>query len=94
MAHRKLQSGVLPLALLTTAFLVVIGYAQGSDPRPASSSELAQIGKMLTVRRILENRYFVSRYPQIHYYMLYFAIRVSDRTYCSEYETPVLDEIR
>jgi hypothetical protein len=25
--------------------------------------------------------------------MLYFAIRVSERTYCSEYETPVLDEI-
>jgi hypothetical protein len=25
--------------------------------------------------------------------MLYFAIRVSDKTYCSEYETPVLDEV-
>ena len=24
---------------------------------------------------------------------LYFAIRVSDKTYCSEYETPVLDEV-
>jgi hypothetical protein len=41
----------------------------------------------------LENRYFASRYPQIHYYLLYFAVRTSDQTYCAEYETPVLDEI-
>jgi hypothetical protein len=25
--------------------------------------------------------------------MLYISVRVSDQTYCSEYETPVLDEI-
>jgi hypothetical protein len=43
--------------------------------------------------KFLGNRYFVSRYPQIHYYLLYFAVRTSDQTYCSEYETPVLDEI-
>jgi hypothetical protein len=42
---------------------------------------------------VLENRYFVSRYPQIHYHLLYFAVRTSDQTYCAEYETPVLDEI-
>ena len=41
----------------------------------------------------MENRYFVSRYPQIHYYLLYFAVRTSDQTYRAEYETPVLDEI-
>jgi hypothetical protein len=41
----------------------------------------------------LGRRYFVSRYPQIHYYLLYFAVRTSDHTYCAEYETPVLDEI-
>jgi len=41
----------------------------------------------------LGNRYFVSSYPQINYYLLYFAVRVSDQTYCAEYETPVLDEI-
>ena len=34
-----------------------------------------------------------SRYPQMHYYLLYFAVRTSDQTYCAEYETPVLDEI-
>jgi hypothetical protein len=41
----------------------------------------------------LRNHYFSSRYPQIHYYLLYFAVRVSDQTYCAEYETPVLEEI-
>jgi len=41
----------------------------------------------------LGNHYFVSRYPQIHYYLLYFAVRTSDQTYCAEYETPVLEEI-
>jgi len=51
------------------------------------------IGKILSVRKVLENRYFVSRYPQIHYYLLYFAVRTSAQTYCAEYETPVLDEI-
>jgi len=41
----------------------------------------------------LRNHYFVSRHPQIHYYLLYFAVRTSDQTYCAEYETPVLEEI-
>jgi hypothetical protein len=41
----------------------------------------------------LGKHYFVSRYPQIHYYMLYIAVHISDQTYCAGYETPVLDEI-
>jgi hypothetical protein len=91
--YRELRRGVLVVVLLAGVFFVPIGYAQGSEPPPASSSELPQIGKLLSVRKILRTPYFVSRYTQIHYYMLYFAIRVSARTYCTEYETPVLDEI-
>jgi hypothetical protein len=60
---------------------------------PSSSSEVQQIGKILGVRKVLENRHFGSRYPQVHYYLLYFAVRASEQTYCAEYETPVLDEI-
>ena len=41
----------------------------------------------------MRNQYFGSHYPQTHYYLLYFAVRTFDRTYCAEYETPVLDEI-
>jgi len=85
MAHRELRRSVLPLVLLATIVLAA-RYGNSSAPPPSSPSEGLQIGKILSVRKVLENRYFISRYPQIHYYLLYFAVRVSDRTYCGEYE--------
>jgi hypothetical protein len=91
--HRELRQGGLAVVLLAGVFLVAIGCAQGSEPQPDSSVESPQIGTIISVRKVLRTPYFTSRYPQIHYYMLYFAIRASERTYCSEYETPVLDEI-
>ncbi len=93
MAHKELRRSILPLFLLATVVLATAEYGHSSARPPSSSSEGQQIGKILSVRKVLENRYFVSRYPQIHYYLLYFAVRVSDQTYCAEYETPVLDEI-
>jgi hypothetical protein len=92
MAYRELQRSVLPLVLLATIVLAA-RYGHSSVPPPSSSSEAQQIGKILSVRKGLENRYFVSRYPQIQYYLLYFAVRTSDQTYCAEYETPAVDEI-
>jgi hypothetical protein len=93
MARSELRRSVLPLVLLATVVLAATGYGHSSAPPPSSSTKGQQIGKILSVRKVLENRYFVSRYPQIHYYLLYFAVRTSDQTYCAEYETPVLDEI-
>ncbi len=93
MAHRELRCSVLALVLVATIFLAASRYSNGSVSPLSSSSEGQQIGKILSVRKVLGNRYFVPRYPQIHYYTVYFAIRVSDKTYCSEYETPVLDEV-
>ena len=93
MEHRELARSVLPLILLAAIVLAAARYGHSSVPPPSSSSEGQQIGKILSVRKVLENRYFVSRYPQVHYYMLYFAVRTSEQTYCAEYETPVLDEI-
>jgi len=84
---------ILPLVLFATVILAATTYGLGSPPPPSSSDEGQQTGKILTVRKVLENRYFASRYPQIHYYLLYIAVRTSDQTYCVEYETPVLDEI-
>jgi hypothetical protein len=92
MAHRELRRSVLLMVLLATIVLAA-RYGHSSAPPPSSSSGGQQIGKIASVRKVLENRYFVSRYPQIHYYLLYFAVRTSDQTYCAEYETPVLDEI-
>jgi len=93
MAHRELRCDVLSLVLVAMVFLVATRCANGSAPPLSSSSESQQIGKILSGRKVLGNHYFVPRYPQIHYYILYFAIRVSGKTYRSEYETPVLDEI-
>jgi hypothetical protein len=93
MAHRELRGSILALVLLATVFLAVAMYANGSAPPQSSSSEGQQIGKVLSVRKVLRNPYVFSRYPRIHYYLLYFAVRASGQTYCSEYETPVLDEI-
>jgi hypothetical protein len=84
---------MLRLVLLATLFLAATMCASDSAPPQISSSEGQQVGKVLSVRKVLRNPYFFSRYPRIHYYLLYFAVRASDQTYCNEYETPVLDEI-
>ena len=92
-----LPSGSPPRVLLAMfvleACLAPIQCAYGSGLAPTSSNESQQTAQVLSVRKVLHNQYFVSRYPQIHYYMLYISLRISEQTYCSEYETPVLDEI-
>jgi len=94
MAIRSCRSNLhRPRQSLHTVVFAATSYAQGSAPPPSSSSEGRQIGKILSVRKVLRNQYFGSRYPQMHYYRLYFAVSTSEQTYCAEYETPVLDEI-
>ena len=66
-------------------------FGSGGPVEPANQGE--QTATILSVRKVLRNQYFLSRYPQIHYYILYISLRASDQTYCFEYETPVLDEI-
>ena len=82
----------IPLLLLYCILLeIFIG-----PVRPASGDTLKngnQTAKVLGVRKVLRDPYFVSRYPHTHYYILYISLSISDQTYCSEYETPVLDEI-
>ena len=93
MAHRGMRPSVVRLILLLNVIVAATIYVRGSTPPSGPPSEGPQIGKILSVRKILENRFVGSRYPQIHYYLLYFAVRTSDQTYCAEYEIPVLDEI-
>jgi hypothetical protein len=88
-----MRPSVLRLIVLLTVISAATLSVRGSTPPPSLSNEGQQIGKILSVRKSLENRYVGSRFPQIHYYLLYFAVRTSDQTYCAEYETPVLDEI-
>jgi len=93
MARRELRRSILPSVLLATVVLAATRYAPGSTPQLSSPSEGQRIGKILSVRKTLGSRYLVNRYGRIHSYRLNFAVRISDQTYCSEYETPVLDEI-
>jgi hypothetical protein len=83
----------IPLRLFLYGAL--LGIMIGPAPQ-ASGGTLEngnQTANVLGVRKTLRDQYFVSRYPHIHYYILYISLRVSDQTYCGEYETPVLDEI-
>ena len=92
-----LPGGSLPRVLLPMFVwevrLAPTQCAYGSGRAPTSSNESQQTAQILSVRKVLRHQYFVSRYPQIHYYMLSISLRISEQTYCSEYETPVLDEI-
>jgi hypothetical protein len=93
MAHSEMRPSVVRLIVLLSVIGASTISVRGSTPPPSPPNEGQQTGKILSVRKVLENRYVGSRYPQIHYYLLYFAVRTSDETYCAEYETPVLDEI-
>jgi hypothetical protein len=87
-ARRVLLLGAL-LAICLGPAQVIFGAAGLTEP--AKQGE--QFGRILSVRKSLRTPYFLSRYPQIHYYNLYITLHVSGQTYCTEYETPVLDEI-
>ncbi len=69
MANRELRRSILPLVLLATVVLAATvlaatGYTQDSTPPPSSSGAGQQIGKILSLGKVLWNQYFGSRYPQ------------------------------
>ena len=60
----------------------------------ASPAELRQVARILSVRRVPRGPSIpISRYPRIRDFDVYFGLRVSEQTYCADYETVVLDEI-
>jgi hypothetical protein len=92
--HVTLARSVLALMLLVwSVVLAKAEYASGSGSSAGTSSQARQIGEVLRVRKVLRHEYFVSRYPRTHYFLPYSAVRISDRTVCTEYGTPVPDEI-
>lgn len=80
-----------PRLIMLAAVVLSAGYGSGSASE--SSGDSLETGKVLSVRKVLRDQYFVSRYPRIHYYLLYLSVHAGNQTYCSEYETPVLEEI-
>jgi hypothetical protein len=93
MASRELRRTALCLFLFGTLLCAAAMPAQSSAPGRGVSGEVQQTGKILSVRKIPVGYHFVTRYPQVRYYLLYLTVRVSDKTYCSEYETPVIQEM-
>jgi hypothetical protein len=91
--HRELQGRILRLVLLATVVLAASSYGHSAAAMADSPNEGQETGGIISVRKVLANPNFGGRYPQTHYYLLYFAVRTSDQTYCAEYYTAVLDEI-
>lgn len=60
-----------------------------------SSSSVRQTGRISGVRRVLRGSpLFTTRSSRIHDFDVYFSFRISEQTYCVDYETIVLDEIK
>lgn len=92
MCWRRFAKRSLVLAVL----FVSLGPVQlvfGSKGLTESPNQEEQTGNILSVRKVLRDQYFLSRYPRIHYYILFVSVRISNQNYCTQYETPVLDEI-
>lgn len=90
---RKSAKHILSYAILLSVFSTPTPQVFGSPGTAHMTENGDRAATVLSVRKVLRNQYFVSRYPQIHYYILYISLNISDRTQCTEYETPVLDEI-
>ena len=76
----------LGLAFLLTGFVILPGLAQ-------TASSDYQSAKVLSVREVRHARFRNSRYPTTPQYTLDLAVQFAGQTYCTGYETPILDEV-
>ena len=80
-------------------YLIVIGTfcVAGSYPVAYGQNSLStqQTGKISGVRKVLRRSTLcTTRYSRIHDFDVYFSLRTRQQTYCGDYETVVLDEIK
>lgn len=73
------------LSLLLAVFIVLPGLAQTSGDY--------QTAKVLSVREVRHAGFRNSRYPTTPQYTMDLAVQYAGQTYCTGYETPVLDEV-
>lgn len=79
---------------LTLAFLLAasLSLAQAPSSVPPDGLHTARI---VSVRQIKQTNSFpMSRYPTVARFTIDFAFRLASGTYCTAYETPVLDEVQ
>ena len=89
--RKSALSLLLHAALLLENLIVPLPQVFGSAGDAAKNGE--QTATIISVRKVLLTPYFLSRCPQLHFYMLYILLDTSDQSYCTEYETPVVDEV-
>jgi len=76
----------LGLAFLLTGFVILPGLAQ-------TASSDYQSAKVLSVREVRHAGFRNRRYPTTPQYTLDLAVQFAGQTYCTGYETPILDEV-
>lgn len=81
--NRSVLAVILALAF---AGLLLPGAAQ-------TGSNDSQAAKVLSVREVRHASFRNSRYPTTPQYTLDLALQLNGETYCTGYETPVLDEV-
>lgn len=74
------------VALVIAIFVIVPALAQ-------TSSGDYQTAKVLSVREVRHAGFRNSRYPTTPQYTMDVALQYAGQTYCTGYETPVLDEV-
>lgn len=77
---------VAAIAFGIALFILVPALAQ------TSSGDL-QTAKVLSVREVRHASFRTSRYPTTPQYTMDVAVQYAGQTYCTGYETPVLDEV-
>jgi hypothetical protein len=74
------------VALVIAIFVIVPALAQ-------TSTGDYQTAKVLSVREVRHASFRTSRYPTTPQYTMDVALQYAGQTYCTGYETPVLDEV-
>jgi hypothetical protein len=80
-----LQVGLTVLLVLGSSF------SQNSSEAPPDGFQTARV---VSVRQLKQTSGFpMSRYPTVARFTLDVAFRIDGQSYCTDYETPVLDEV-
>ena len=76
------------------ALLVAAAFSPAQAP-PGVPPDGLHTAKIVSVRQIKQTNSFpLSRYPTVARFTIDFAFRLEGGSYCTAYETPVLDEVQ
>jgi hypothetical protein len=85
---RRACSEIILAVLLAGSF----AFSQGASGTPPEGYQTARV---VSVRQLKQmNGFPMSRYPTVARFTLDVAFRIDGQSYCTDYETPVLDEVQ